>query len=186
MEIFNAMDLVCRIHSEGNSIQTFVADNTDETVWVIGLACCSQDSVQDWGEAFAAFLQGVGVVSLAEWVAIYRVEWKTLQATVALRAGEAKDVIQSAHGAAARPFTNNPIITLDAGSKVITVRRAVGQRLEMLLLQYCSTSFRREDWFINPIHIVCELHLLQLVPSQHVRLQKKSELIKETPNITWL
>ena len=84
MEIFNAMDLICRIHSEGNPIQTFVADNTDETVWVVGLACCSQDSVQDWGEAFAAFLQGVGVVSLTEWVAIYRVEWKTLQATVAL------------------------------------------------------------------------------------------------------
>ena len=75
MEILDTMYLVRCIYSEWYPIKTLVADNTDEAVWVVGLACCSQDSVQDWRKTFAALFESVGVIRLAEWLAIYRVKW---------------------------------------------------------------------------------------------------------------
>ena len=66
VEVINAVDLVCSIHSEGNSIQTLGADHAGETVGMIWLASSSENSVKYWLETFAASLQSVEIICLTQ------------------------------------------------------------------------------------------------------------------------
>ena len=43
MVVFDAVDLVLRVHGEGDSIQTLVADDAAEAAWVVGFAQGLQD-----------------------------------------------------------------------------------------------------------------------------------------------
>ena len=49
-------------------------------------------------------------------------------------AGEAEDVVRSAHSAAARALAHYPLPALDAGAQTVAVAAAAAQRLEVLLL----------------------------------------------------
>ena len=66
VEVINAVDLVCSVHSEGNSIQTLGADHAGETVGMIWLASSSENSVKYWLETFAAPLQSVEIICLTQ------------------------------------------------------------------------------------------------------------------------
>ena len=64
MEILDAVDLVRRIHREGDSVQALLADEASEAGGVVRFPCCSENPVQDGAGALAALLQRVGVVRL--------------------------------------------------------------------------------------------------------------------------
>lgn len=100
MKIFNAVDLICGVNCEGNSVEAFAADDAAEATRVIWLACCTQYSVQNWQMALAALLQSVCIVSLTQRLAIDSVEGQSLQLQSTLAAREAVDVVKPTHGTA--------------------------------------------------------------------------------------
>lgn len=59
VEVINTMDLVWSINCEGNTIKGLVALNTGETLRMVGLACGTQDAVQDGFCTHTTFFQSV-------------------------------------------------------------------------------------------------------------------------------
>ena len=103
MEVLDAVDLVGGVHSEGDSVQTLLADQAGEAGGVVRFPCCSENPVQDGAGALAALLQGVGVVGLAERLVVRPpVEWLPEQQGGTLGAGEALDVVETTHRTAAK------------------------------------------------------------------------------------
>ena len=98
MEILDAVNLVRRVHREGDSVQALLADKTGEAGGVVRFSCCSENPVQDGAGALAALLQGVGVVGLAERLVVWSpVEWLSKKQGGTLRAGEALDMVKTTH-----------------------------------------------------------------------------------------
>ena len=58
MEVLDAVDLACGIHSERNAVEAAVAHHTGEAAWVVGLPHSPQNPVQDGLGARGALFQG--------------------------------------------------------------------------------------------------------------------------------
>ena len=98
MKILDAVDLVRRVHREGDSVQALLADEAGEAGGVVRFACCSENPVQDGVGALAALLQCVGVVGLAERLVVWSpVERLPKKQGGTLRAGEALDMVETTH-----------------------------------------------------------------------------------------
>lgn len=59
MKIFNAMNLIRRVNSERDPIQTLPADDATETLGMVRFACGPQNAVQDGFRAHATLFQRV-------------------------------------------------------------------------------------------------------------------------------
>ena len=101
MEILDAVDLVGRVHREGDPVQALLADQAGEAGGVVRFACCSQNPVQDGAGALAALFQGVCVVGLAERLVVRPpVEGLSEKQGGTLGTGKALDVVETTHRAA--------------------------------------------------------------------------------------
>ena len=119
VEILDAVDLVGCVHREGNPIQGLATHDTGETLGVVWLARCPQDPIQDWGVAFAALLQGVHVVSLAQGFPFQGIEGFSLKWAHALGTVEAVDVVEAPHRRTTRSLTDNLLFAHETGAKEV-------------------------------------------------------------------
>ena len=155
VEVLDAVDLVGGVHGEGDAVEALVADEAGEAGGVVGLAGGPEDPVQDGLAALAALLQGVRVVLLAQRLVVGpAVEGLAQQQAGALGAGEALDVVEAAHGAAARALAHDPQAAGHAGAEVVRVR-AVGQGLVVgghpLVGDGGLGALGRDDWLVQAV-----------------------------------
>ena len=59
VEVVDAVDLVSRVHCEGDPVERFVADDACEAGWVVRLPSGAEDAVQDRLRAHATLLKSV-------------------------------------------------------------------------------------------------------------------------------
>lgn len=122
MEVLYAVNLRGGVHSEGNTIQAAVAHHTREAARMVGLAHCSQDSVQDGLGALGAFFKCTNVTALTVTFLVQGVEGLSSQASVARDAGEALHVKHLLHGDASAAVSDYIVPTSSTATKVILCR----------------------------------------------------------------
>ena len=75
VEVLDTVDLVGRVHREGDPVQALGADHAGEAVGVVGLASGPQYSVQNGLETFTAPFQCAEIVCLTQRLPIHGIEW---------------------------------------------------------------------------------------------------------------
>lgn len=119
MEIFDAIDLVGRVHSKWNPVQTLATHDAGETLRVVRFSSGPEDPLENRLQTNGAFLQRIQVVLLAERLIVDRIKRFSLQIDLTLAARKAFDVVNLIHGRATRVLSNNPTPALDTVPKVV-------------------------------------------------------------------
>lgn len=125
VEVVDAVNPTRGVHSEGNAVQALATHDAPEAGWVVGLACGTQDPVQDRLFTHAAFLQSVQVVIFTVWLPFHGKKGLSSQLFHAHMAGEALDVVDLVHGSAPTAFPQNFFTTLVTHPKEIWVAGAL-------------------------------------------------------------
>lgn len=107
MKIFDAVNLICGIDREWDSVQAFPANNARETLRMIWFASRPQDPLENRFLTNGTFLKRVQVIFFAKRLSFKRVKRFSLQINLTFMASEARDVINILHGCTSRRFADN-------------------------------------------------------------------------------
>lgn len=109
MEIFDAVNLICGVNGERNSVKAFSANDTAKALRMIWLSSRPQDPLKNWLQANRTLFQRIQVIFLAKRMSFKGIERFSLQINLTFMASEARDVINVFHGSASRSFADGTV-----------------------------------------------------------------------------
>lgn len=126
MVVFETVDLIFGVHSEGHSVKALITDDTAETARVVRLPEGLQDHVHDQMSTCVALVcrlleTGVQKVLFAENPPSDVVERLPPQPSTAGAAGEAAVVVEASHSLAGLAGSMHRLVALHTDAKVVSL-----------------------------------------------------------------